>query len=91
MLVHGCLCKLGDCLIAAQLHEDPTILEVGHYPDPEFACVMAVLQGLVKPAFEGGSGVTREWDLASDMVTFKVYKDLPGPGPFSGFEPRREV
>ena len=52
---------------------------------------MAVLQGLVELAFEGGSGVAREWDLSSVMVAFEIHEDLSGPDPFSGFEPGREV
>ena len=90
-LAHGCLCKPGDGLVTAQLHEYPTIPEMGHCPNPEFARVMAVLQGLVKLAFEGGSGVAGEWDLSSGMVAFEVHEDLTGPDPFSGFEPGREV
>ena len=90
-LVHRCLCKPGDGLVAAQLHEYPTVSETGHCPSPEFARVVAVLQGLVELAFEGGSGVAGEWDLSSVMVAFEIHKDLSGPDPFSGFEPGREV
>ena len=74
---HGCLCKPGDGLVAAQLHEYPTVPETGHCPNPEFAHVVTVLQGLVELAFEGGSGVIREWDLSGVAVTFEVHKDLP--------------
>ena len=70
VLAHGCLCEPGDGLIAAQLHEYLTVPETGHCPNPEFARVMTILQGLVELAFEGGSGVVGEWDLSGVMVTF---------------------
>ena len=88
---HGCLCEPGDGFVAAQLHEYPTVPETGHCPNPEFAHVVTVLQGLVELAFEGGSGVVGEWDLSGVAVTFEVHRDLSDLNPFSGFEPGREV